>query len=69
VGLQGTWGRDKNGASLGRGAAQTLKRLRVGPLVGGYHQKSIGLQREINEGKVSPERSVGQSARKENLVG
>jgi hypothetical protein len=48
-----------NVISLGRGATQALKRLKVGPLVGGHHQKSIGLQRMISERKVPPERSAG----------
>jgi hypothetical protein len=38
---------------------KTLKRLRVGPLVGSRHQKNIGLQCSINETKASLERSAG----------
>jgi len=54
---------------LGRGAAQALKRLKVGPLVGGRHKKNIGLQQAISKGKAPPERSAGQSACKENPAG
>jgi hypothetical protein len=51
---------------LGRGAAQALKQLRVGPLARGCHYKCTGLQREISEGKVLLETSVNQNASKEN---
>jgi hypothetical protein len=38
------WKRENwNVVSLGRGVAQALKRLKVGPLVKGRHQKSIGM--------------------------
>ncbi len=54
------WKRESwNATSLGRGATQALKRLRVGPLAGGYHKKSISLQHKISEGKAPPKRNAG----------